>query len=86
MIQIFDKMSAGSLAQLKPVSAMVSVNFAFAVANILIKKILELGADHLVIVAYRQLASAILISPIAYVLERCVFTRVTTCYALSFVL
>ncbi|KAL9685290.1 hypothetical protein QQ045_022738 [Rhodiola kirilowii] len=56
--------------ELKPVSAMVTINFAFAVSNILIKKIMELGADHLVIIAYRQLASAILISPIAYLLER----------------
>uniref|UniRef100_A0A7N0RB88 WAT1-related protein n=1 Tax=Kalanchoe fedtschenkoi TaxID=63787 RepID=A0A7N0RB88_KALFE len=57
-------------ADVKPVFTMVAINFAFAIVNILIKKIMELGADHLVIVAYRQLASAILVSPIAYFLER----------------
>ncbi|CAM8974524.1 unnamed protein product [Rhodiola kirilowii] len=56
--------------ELKPALAMVTINFAFAIVNILIKKIMEQGADHLVIVAYRQLASAVLVTPIAYLLER----------------
>lgn len=56
--------------QFKPVAAMLAVNFALALVNILFKKIIDEGTNHLVIIAYRQLISAIFIAPIAYFLER----------------
>lgn len=56
--------------QFKPVAAMVAVNFALAMVNVLLKKIIDEGTSHLVIVAYRQLISAIFLAPIAYFWER----------------
>ncbi|KAJ0111670.1 hypothetical protein Patl1_00726 [Pistacia atlantica] len=56
--------------QWKPIITMVAVNFGFAAVNVLLKKILDQGTNHLVIVAYRQLISAIFLAPIAYFVER----------------
>ncbi|KAJ0052539.1 hypothetical protein Pint_00706 [Pistacia integerrima] len=56
--------------QFKPVAAMVVVNFALAMVNVFLKKIIDEGTSHLVIVAYRQLISAIFVAPIAYFWER----------------
>lgn len=49
---------------------MVAVNLGFAAVNVLFKKILDHGANHLVIVAYRQLIAAIFLAPIAFFVER----------------
>lgn len=57
-------------AQWKPVSAMLAVNFAFAIVNLLLKKRLDEGLNHVVIVIYRQAISAIFLTPIAYFWER----------------
>ncbi|XP_031251180.1 WAT1-related protein At3g30340-like [Pistacia vera] len=63
--------------QLKPVITMVAVNFGFAAVNVLLKKILDQGTNHLVIVAYRQLISAIFLAPIAYFVEREIRPKLT---------
>ncbi|CAL5381946.1 unnamed protein product [Camellia sinensis] len=54
----------------KPFAAMVAVDFALAVVNILLKKVLNEGVNHLLIVTYRQSISAIFLSPIAFFWER----------------
>ncbi|XP_024030837.1 WAT1-related protein At3g30340 [Morus notabilis] len=54
----------------KPFMAMVGVDLAFAVVNILLKKVLDEGMDHLVLVTYRLSISAIFLAPIAYFWER----------------
>ncbi|CBI27642.3 unnamed protein product, partial [Vitis vinifera] len=56
--------------QLKAVAAMVAVNFGLSVANVLIKMILDQGANHLVVITYRQSISTVFISTIAFFLER----------------
>ncbi|KAK9280633.1 hypothetical protein L1049_014329 [Liquidambar formosana] len=57
--------------QWKPVVAMVAVNFALAMVNVLLKKILNEGrTNHLVIVTYRQSVSTIFLTPIAYFWDR----------------
>lgn len=52
---------------------MLAIDFAFAVVNILLKKVLEEGIDHLVLITYRLAISAIFLSPIGYFLERYTF-------------
>lgn len=49
---------------------MVAVNLGLAAANALLKKILDGGLNHLVIVAYRQVIATIFLAPIAYFWER----------------
>ncbi|KAL6350072.1 hypothetical protein AAG906_004007 [Vitis piasezkii] len=56
--------------QLKTVAAMVAVNFAISVANVLIKMILDQGANYLVVITYRQSISTVFISAVAFFLER----------------
>ncbi|XP_062074756.1 WAT1-related protein At3g30340-like [Humulus lupulus] len=63
------KMSGGC-EEWKPFMAMVVVDFAFAVLNILLKKVLDEGMDHLVLVTYRLSISAIFLAPISYFWER----------------
>ena len=59
-----------SCEEWKPFIAMIAVDFAFAVVNILLKKILDEGMDHLVFVTYRLTISTIFLAPIGYFFER----------------
>ncbi|XWS46331.1 hypothetical protein CRYUN_Cryun14cG0056300 [Craigia yunnanensis] len=56
--------------QWKPVVAMIAVNFALAITNVLFKKILDEGVSHIIILMYRQAISAVFLAPIAFFLER----------------
>ncbi|KAL1832257.1 hypothetical protein ACET3Z_001908 [Daucus carota] len=56
--------------QWKQVIAMVGASFCLAIVNILLKKVLSGGLDHLLIIFYRQIISTIFLSPIAYFWER----------------
>ncbi|KAK2988157.1 hypothetical protein RJ640_020639 [Escallonia rubra] len=53
-----------------PVIAMVVVEFAFAIVNILLKKLVDNGTSHLVFITYRQSISTMFLAPIAFFLER----------------
>ncbi|KAL1556442.1 WAT1-related protein-like protein [Salvia divinorum] len=53
-----------------PVIAMVAIDTAFSISNILLKKVVNDGIDHLVFITYRQSVSAIFLFPLAYFLER----------------
>ncbi|KAL9677999.1 hypothetical protein QQ045_015837 [Rhodiola kirilowii] len=56
--------------QWKPFMSMVSIGFAFAVVNILLKEVLNQGLNHLVFITYRLAIAAIFLAPIGYYLER----------------
>ena len=56
--------------QWKPVNAMVAVEFALAIVNIPLKKVITEGMNHMLIVMYRQSISTIFLAPIAYYMER----------------
>ncbi|XVE73591.1 hypothetical protein DITRI_Ditri11bG0131000 [Diplodiscus trichospermus] len=56
--------------QWKPVFVMLAINFAFAITNVLIKKLLDEGVSHIIILMYRQAISAVFLAPIAYFWER----------------
>ncbi|XP_016652232.1 PREDICTED: WAT1-related protein At3g30340-like [Prunus mume] len=56
--------------QWKPVVAMLVINFALAMVNVLLKKTLDQGLNHLIIVTYRQSISAVFLAPIAFFWER----------------
>ncbi|XP_028785095.1 WAT1-related protein At3g30340-like [Neltuma alba] len=54
----------------KPFLAMIAIDFAFAVVNILLKKSLQEGMNHLVFITYRLITSSIFLAPIGYFWER----------------
>ncbi|KAJ6752390.1 hypothetical protein OIU85_002787 [Salix viminalis] len=54
----------------KPFMAMITIDFAFSIVNILLKKVLDEGINHLVLITYRLLISAIFLGPIGYFRER----------------
>nr|GMD18475.1 WAT1-related protein At3g30340-like [Ipomoea batatas] len=53
-----------------PGAAMIAVSFGFAVANTLLKMVLNRGVNQVVLTTYRQLISAIFLAPIACYMER----------------
>ncbi|KAG2395945.1 WAT1-related protein [Vigna angularis] len=54
----------------KPFIVMIAIDFSFAVVNILLKKVLEEGVNHLVFITYRLTIATIFIAPVAYFKER----------------
>ncbi|KAK6945004.1 EamA domain [Dillenia turbinata] len=62
----------------KPVAAMITIDFALAIVNILLKTVLDKGMNHLVLITYRLAISAIFLAPIAYLLERNSRPKLTT--------
>ncbi|GMN42722.1 hypothetical protein TIFTF001_011935 [Ficus carica] len=72
-----------SSAEWKLVTTMLAINLAFAVVNLLLKKTLDQGLNHLVIVTYRQAISFIFLIPIACFRERKSRTEISSqllCY------
>ncbi|XP_059287225.1 WAT1-related protein At3g30340-like [Lycium ferocissimum] len=53
-----------------PIIIMLVIDFAFAISNILLKKIIMDGMNHLVFITYRQSISTVFLAPIAFFLER----------------
>lgn len=54
----------------KPFMAMIAIDLVFAIVNILLKKVLDAGMDHLVLVTIRLAIATIFLAPIGYFLER----------------
>ncbi|KAF5178161.1 Wat1-related protein [Thalictrum thalictroides] len=54
----------------QPILIMVVIDFALAIVNLLLKKVLDEGIDHLVLITYRTSMATILLAPIAYFWER----------------
>ncbi|KAI5677616.1 hypothetical protein M9H77_08566 [Catharanthus roseus] len=63
-------MNSSCVDKWKPVFAMLGVNLALAVNNVLLKKVLNQGMSYLMIITYRQTISTIFLIPIAYFYER----------------
>ncbi|KAK7245540.1 hypothetical protein RIF29_40386 [Crotalaria pallida] len=61
----------------KPFIVMIAVDFSFAIVNILLKKVLEEGMNHLVFITYRLSIATIFLAPIAYFWERNGRPRIT---------
>ncbi|KAE8727345.1 putative methyltransferase PMT18 [Hibiscus syriacus] len=65
-----------SMAELKscnewyPFIVMIAVDFSFSVVNILLKKVLDDGMNHLVLITFRLSISTIFLVPIGYFWER----------------
>ncbi|XP_050387613.1 WAT1-related protein At3g30340-like [Argentina anserina] len=56
--------------QWKPVVAMIGINLALAVVNVLLKLTMDKGVHNLVVVTYRQSISCVFLTPIALFWER----------------
>lgn len=54
----------------KPFTAMIAIDFVFAIVNILLKKVLDEGMDPLVLVTFRLSIATIFLAPIGYFWER----------------
>ncbi|KAM5555850.1 WAT1-related protein [Rosa sericea] len=63
--------------QWKPVVAMIGINLALAIVNVLLKLTLDKGVHNLVVVTYRQLISCVFLTPIAFFWERKSRTELT---------
>lgn len=59
-----------SYAEWYPIFIMLAIDFAFAISNILLKKIILDGMNHLVFITYRQSISTIFLAPVAFFLEK----------------
>lgn len=59
-----------SCVEWKPFSLMLAIDLAFAIVNILLKKVLDEGMNHLVFITYRLVISAVFLAPIGYFVER----------------
>ncbi|WCJ26686.1 nodulin MtN21 /EamA-like transporter family protein [Euphorbia peplus] len=67
----------------KPFFVMLTVELAFATVNILLKKVLDEGINHLVFITYRLSISAAFLGPIGYFKERNSRSKLTfrvSCY------
>ncbi|XP_076942848.1 WAT1-related protein At3g30340-like [Bidens hawaiensis] len=49
---------------------MIGVQFAFATINVLLKKVIDEGLDHLVFITYRLSVATLFLAPVAFFLER----------------
>ncbi|XP_011039732.1 PREDICTED: WAT1-related protein At3g30340-like [Populus euphratica] len=58
------------VGQWKPVVGMLVISFAFAIVNLLLKKMIDQGTNNMVIATYRLSSSATFLAPIAYFWER----------------
>ncbi|KAL9385208.1 hypothetical protein Peur_022218 [Populus x canadensis] len=63
------------VGQWKPVVGMLVISFAFAIVNLLLKKMIDQGTNNMVIATYRLSSSAIFLAPIAYFWERLTLTQ-----------
>ncbi|CAN6578740.1 unnamed protein product [Malus baccata var. baccata] len=67
----------------KPFIAMVAIDFSFAIVNILLKKVLDEGMNHLVLITYRLTIATIFLAPVSYFGERNTRPKLTlriTCF------
>ncbi|PRQ58663.1 putative EamA domain-containing protein [Rosa chinensis] len=64
--------------QWKPVVAMIGINLALAIVNVLLKLTLDKGVHNLVVITYRQSISCVFLTPIAFFWESiCCFQHCT---------
>lgn len=70
----------------KAVVIMVAASLAFAIVNVLLKKVLDEGMNQFIIVTYRQATSAGFLAPIAYFWERSSFLTFPFCSFFLFVI
>ncbi|KVH95242.1 Drug/metabolite transporter [Cynara cardunculus var. scolymus] len=52
-----------------PVLVMIAVHFAFATINVLLKKVIDDGLNHLVFITYRLTVATIFLAPVAFFFE-----------------
>ncbi|KAJ0431291.1 putative EamA domain-containing protein [Helianthus annuus] len=60
-----------------PVLVMIGVQFAFATINVLLKKVIDDGLDHLVFITYRLVVATFFLVPVAFFFERKRETKLT---------
>ncbi|KAK9122409.1 hypothetical protein Syun_020026 [Stephania yunnanensis] len=54
----------------QPVLAMVAIDIALAILNVLLKKVIDQGLEHLILITYRTAIATIFLAPITYFRER----------------
>ncbi|KAI3812882.1 hypothetical protein L1987_17595 [Smallanthus sonchifolius] len=60
-----------------PVLVMIAVQFAFATINVLLKKVIDDGLNHLVFITYRLCVATLFLTPVAFFFERKSETKLT---------
>lgn len=59
-----------SCEEWKPFMIMIAIDVSFAIVNILLKKVLEEGMNHLVFITYRLSIATVFVGSIGYFKER----------------
>ncbi|CAN1855486.1 WAT1-related protein At3g30340 [Linum perenne] len=77
LVENSSKQMENGKEQWKTVATMIVVNLAFAVVNMLFKKALDGGGNHMVLVTYRLTIATVFLVPIAYYWERKSRTKLT---------
>lgn len=67
-----------------PVLVMIAIQFVFATINVLLKKVIDEGLNHLVFITYRLTVATIFLAPVAFFFERKSETKLT--YSIIFYL
>ncbi|KAJ0779076.1 putative EamA domain-containing protein [Helianthus annuus] len=70
-------MDTKSFGKWYPVLLMIVIQFTFATVNVLLKKVIVDGLDHLVFITYRLGVAAIFLAPVAFIFERKSETKLT---------
>ncbi|CAN8320738.1 unnamed protein product [Cochlearia groenlandica] len=63
-------MKGGNMEKLKPVLAIISLQFGFAGMNIITMVSFKHGMDHWVLATYRHIVATLVMAPFALLLER----------------
>ncbi|XP_076912084.1 WAT1-related protein At3g30340-like [Bidens hawaiensis] len=77
-------MGSKSYGKWCPVLVMIAVQFTLATVNVVLKKVIVDGLDHLVFITYRLIIAAIFLAPVAFFFERKSEIKLT--YNISFYL
>ncbi|GJR72762.1 WAT1-related protein [Tanacetum coccineum] len=77
-------MDSKSYSKWYPVLVMIVIHFVFATTNVLLKKVIDEGLNHLVFISYRLTVATISLAPVAFFVERKSETKLT--YSISFYL
>lgn len=73
-----------SCEEWKPFMIMIAIDVSFAVVNILLKKVLEEGMNHLVFITYRLSIATVFVGSIGYFKERYVYLLQSLIQCFSF--
>lgn len=71
-------MKGGSMEKLKPILAIISLQFGYAGMYIITMVSFKHGMDHWVLATYRHVVATVVMAPFALIFERYHYTHIST--------